>query len=317
VSELAIERMLAGVATRLQRLVAELIGEDVEQAAFGDSRSSVSRRFVQATKARVDELVQRDLADLDVAVLMVDGIVFHDCCCVVALVITTDGTKVPVGLWDGDTESTVVVRDLLARGLRFEQGILCVLDGGKALAAGVKRVFGKYALIQRCTLRKRRNVGDDLGRVTDRQLKKAFNDEDAARGLRVVKDIATRLEADHPSAAASLREGLEELFTLRRTRVRDLLSRTRSSTNCIESMISVCEEPSRRVKRWRDTTMVRRWVGTGMLEAERSFRRVKGDKQMLVLVAAVRKEVASCLTDDEREQLKRSDTPTEYDQAVA
>ncbi len=187
---------------------------------------------------------------------MVDGIVFHDCCCVVALVIMTDGTKVPVGLWDGGTENAVIVRDLLAdlvaRGLRFEEGILCVLDGGKALAAGVKRVFGRHAVIQRCVLHKRRNIGDylpdDLAKVTDRQLQKAFNDEDAARGLRVGRGIAARLEANHPSAAASLREGLEEMFTLRRFGVPVLLCRTLSSTNAIESMISVSQDLSRRVK---------------------------------------------------------------------
>lgn len=313
-SELATERMLAGVATRRHGLVSEPIGEDLEADAFGDSRSSVSRRFVQATRAKVDELVHRDLSGLEVAVLMVDGIVFHDCCVVVALVITTDGTKVPVGLWDGDTENTVVVRDLLAdlvaRGLRFEQGILCVLDGGKALAAGVKRVFGKHAVVQRCVLHKRRNLDDylakDLAKVTDRKIAKAFNDEDAARGLRVARGIATSLEADHPSAAGSLREGLEEMFTLRRLGVPDLLCRSLSSTNCIESMISVSQDLSRRVKHWRDTTMVRRWVGAGMLEAERSFRRVKGCKDMDILVKAVRAEVAKRVAADEAEELDRA-----------
>jgi putative transposase len=231
---------------------------------------------------------------------MVDGIVFADCCCVAALVVTADGTKVPVGLWDGDTENKTVVTDLLAdfvaRGLRFEQGLLVVIDGAKALAAGVARVFGRHALIQRCVLHKRRNVAsylaDDLACTTDRRLAQAFSDTDPARGRRVAQGIARQLEAHHPSAAASLREGLDEMFTLRRLGVSDRLARSLSCTNLIESMISVVRHLTERVTRWQDARMVRRWVGAGMLEAERSFRRIKGCKDMPVLVAAVRKEVS-------------------------
>jgi putative transposase len=305
-TQVAMERMLAGVATRRHGLVAEPIGAGLEGSARGDSKSAVSRRFKAATEAKLAELIGRDLSELDVAALMIDGIVFAECCCVVALAITTDGTKVPVGIWDGDTENTVVVKDLLAdlvaRGLRFEAGILCVIDGSKALAAGVKRVFGKHAVVQRCALHKRRNVADylppELARATDRKLATAFNDADAARGLRVARGIATQLEAQHPSAAASLREGLEEMFTVRRLGVPDRLARSLSCTNAIESMISVVQNLCGRVKNWKDTRMVRRWVGVGMLEAQRSFRRVKGCKDMPVLVAAVRREVARRLSED-------------------
>jgi len=305
-TQVAMERMLAGVATRRHGLVAEPIGAGLEGSARGDSKSAVSRRFKAATEAKLAELIGRDLSELDVAALMIDGIVFAECCCVVALAITTDGTKVPVGIWDGDTENTVVVKDLLAdlvaRGLRFEAGILCVIDGSKALAAGVKRVFGKHAVVQRCALHKRRNVADylppELARATDRKLATAFNDADAARGLRVARGIATQLEAQHPSAAASLREGLEEMFTVRRLGVPDRLARSLSCTNAIESMISVVQNLCGRVKNWKDTRMVRRWVGVGMLEAQRSFRRVKGCKDMPLLVAAVRREVARRLSED-------------------
>ena len=302
-TEIALERMLAGVATRRHCLVSDPIGEEHEAIARGDSRATVSRRFVNATTARLAELLGRDLSGLEVAVLMIDGIVFAKCCCVVALVVTTDGTKLPVGLWDGDTENATVVKDLLAdlvaRDLSYEDGILCVLDGSKALAAGVRRVFGKHAVVQRCTLHKRRNLGDylpkDLAKATDNKLARAFNDDDWRRGLRVAKGIASQLEQEYPSAAGSLREGLEEMFTVRRLGVPDRLARTMSCTNSIESMISVVRDLSGRVKNWRDATMVRRWVGTGMLEAERSFRRVRGCKDMAVLVKAVRQEVASRL----------------------
>jgi putative transposase len=299
-TQLTVERMLAGVATRRHTAVAEPVGEAIEATARSTSRSSVSRRFKAATETALAELLARDLSLLDVAVLMIDGIVFADCCCVAALVVTADGRKVPVGLWDGDTENKTVVTDLLAdlvaRGLRFEQGILVVIDGAKALAAGVARVFGRHALVQRCVLHKRRNVAsylpDDLARTTDRRLAQAFSDTDATRGRKVAMGIARQLEAHHPSAAASLREGLDEMFTVRRLGASDRLARSLSCTNLIESMISIVRSLTERVKRWEDARMVRRWVGAGMLEAERSFRRVKGCKDMPVLVAAVRKEVA-------------------------
>ncbi len=155
-TQVALERMLAGVATRRHGLVGEPIGAELAETARGDSRSAVSRRFKAATATKLAELLAQDLSGIEVAVVMIDGIVFAECCCVVALVITTDGTKIPVGLWDGDTENTVVVKDLLAdlvgRGLRFEAGILCVIDGTMALAAGVQPDIGQHAVIQRCVV---------------------------------------------------------------------------------------------------------------------------------------------------------------------
>ena len=320
-SQLAVERMLAGVATRRHALVAEPIGEELEEVARGDSRSAISRRFVAATTEKLAELLASDLSVHDAAVLMIDGIMFHECCCVVALLITADGTKIPVGVWEGDTENTTVVKhllaDLVARGLRFEQGLLVVIDGGKALAAGIKRVFGKHAVVQRCVLHKRRDVADylapELARRIDRQLKAAFNDADAARGLKVAKGLAAQLEREHPSAAASLREGLDDMFTVRRLGASDRLARSLSCTNNIESMISTVRLVSSGVKRWRDPAMVRRWVGTGMIEAQRSFRRIKGCRDMKTLVDAVHAEVARRLAEEEGGVV----TPAKYDQAAA
>jgi putative transposase len=319
-TQVAVERMLAGVATRRHALVAEPIGEDLEEKARGDWRSAVSRRFVAATTKKLAELLSSDLSEFDAAVLMIDGIVFHECCCVVALLITAEGTKLPVAVWEGDTENTTVVKhllaDLVARGLRLEEGLLLVIDGGKALAAGIKRVFGRHAVVQRCVLHKRRDVADylspELARRIDRQLAGAFADPDPARGLKVAQGLATQLERSNPSAAASLREGLEDMFTVRRLGVPDRLARSLSCTNAIESMISTVRLVSSGVKRWRDPAMVRRWVGTGMIEAQRSFRRIKGCKDMQTVVDAVHAEVARRLADD-----RGAVTPPKYDQAAA
>lgn len=294
-AEVVMERMLAGVATRRHRTVNEPVGDQVEAGSKSTSKSSVSRRFVAKTKRALEELMARDLTGLDVAALMIDGVHFAEHCCVVALAITSDGTKVPVGLWLGDTENKTVVTHLLAdlvdRGLSAVGGLLIVIDGAKALAAAVRKVFGDQALVQRCTLHKRRNVGDHLpadqrGWV-DRRLARAFNHADPAAGLRMARDLARQLEARWPDAAASLREGLDDMFTVRRLGVGDRLARSLTNTNMIESMISVGRTTTRNVKRWRDGTMVKRWAAAGMLNAERSFRRLKGCKDMPTLVAAL------------------------------
>jgi putative transposase len=311
---LTVERMLAGVATRRHVDVAEPLSAAVETAAKATGRSSVSRRFKRATEAALAELMARDLSGLEVAVIMIDGLEIAGQCCVVALVITTDGTKVAVGLWLGDTENKTVVTgllaDLVARGLSADGGLLAVLDGAKALAAGVKKVFGEQAQIQRCTLHKRRNVKGylpkELGSKIDWRLARAFAESDPAKGLDQAKRIAGELKADHPDAAASLLEGLEEMFTVRRLGVSGRLAATLTNTNCIESMISVARTTMGNVKSWKDGSMKKRWVAAGMLEAERNFRRVRGCKEMPTLVAALRRHVNA-----------ETVTPDNYDQAAA
>jgi putative transposase len=216
-----LERMLAGLACRRFSAGQEPVGERVEAAARSTSRSAVSRRFVKATETALAELLARDLSDLPVAAMMVDGLHIAEHLMVVALAITTDGTKVPVGLYEGDTENTAVVTgclaDLVDRGLDTSGGVLFVLDGAKALTKAVHKVFGQQALIQRCTLHKRRNVADHLPdrerERIDRQLVRAFTHPDPDLGLRAARELATALERTHPSAAASVREGLEEMFT--------------------------------------------------------------------------------------------------------
>ena len=305
------ERMLAGLATRRHRAANEPVGEAVEAEASSTSRSSVSRRFVAKTKAALHELMSRDLSPLAVAALMVDGVIFADQCCVVALAIGADGTKVPVGLWLGDTENTTVVTHLLAdlvdRGLSAEGGLLVVIDGAKALDRAVRKVFGDHALIQRCTLHKRRNVADHLPEAergwVDQRLARAFNHADADAGLRQARDLARQLEVRWPDAAASLREGLDDMFTVRRLGVGDRLAKTLMSTNPIESMISVGKTTTRNVKRWRDGTMIKRWMAAGMLNAERGFRRVKGCKDMPTLVAALARHVEAVTSSCENEEV--------------
>jgi len=289
------ERMLAGVATRRHQAVAEPVGAGVAQAARSTGRSAVSREFVRATRTALADLLARDLTGLDIKVLMVDGEHLVDTCVVVALAITADGTKVPVGLWEGATENKTVVTALLAdlveRGLNADDGLLVVIDGAKALTAAVKAVFGAKAVVQRCTLHKRRNVADHLPDKdktwVDAKLVKAFNHPDPDQGLRAAKHLAGLLEQAHPGAAASIREGLEEMFTVSRLGIDGRLAKTLVTSNPVESMISIARTTNRNVTRWRDAQMVLRWTAAGMLNAERSFRRIKGHKQMPHLIAAL------------------------------
>jgi putative transposase len=296
-TQVVMERMLAGLATRRHVAAAEPVGQQVQQQATATSRSAVSRRFIAATKTALADLLARDLTGLDIKVLMVDGEHLAEHLVVVALAITADGTKVPVGLWEGSTENATVVKallaDLVARGLDASDGLLVVIDGAKALSSAVRAVFGASAAIQRCTVHKRRNVAEHLPEAergwVDAKLGRIFANPDPAAGLRGAKALATALARKHPGAAASLREGLEEMFTVTRLGITGTLAKTLTTSNPIESMISIARTTNRNVTRWRDGQMVLRWTAAGMLNAQRSFRRVKGYKQMPHLVAALRR----------------------------
>ncbi len=296
------ERMLAGVATRGFERVADPIGDTQRAKARSTSKSTVSRRFVTGTKKALDGLLSRDLSGLEPVVLMIDGAEFGGAMCVVALVVTADGTKVPVGLRLGDTENATVVKALLAdivdRGLDYSGGLLVVIDGAKALASAVKSVFGDLALVQRCQIHKRRNVTDHLPRssreAVDARLRGAFADPDPQAGLRKAKALVAELERTHPDAAGSLREGLDDMFTVRRLGIDGTLARTLVCTNMIESMISIAKTTTRNVKRWRNEgDMRRRWCAAGLLEAEKKFRRVRGHTQMPYLVTALARHAQS------------------------
>jgi hypothetical protein len=171
-SQVVMEPMLAGVATRQHARVNEPVGDDLDAQSTSTSRSSVSRRFKAATDAQLDELPSRDLSELDLAALLLDGVHLADAGCVVALAIGADGTKMPVGRWLGDTENKTVVTALLAeivaRGRNTDGGLLAVIDGANALATAARKVFGDTAFIQRCTLHKRRNVRDHPRRTNKR-----------------------------------------------------------------------------------------------------------------------------------------------------
>ncbi len=303
-SAVVLERMLAGVSTRRFVRTQEPVGEQVEAQARSTSKSAVSRTFVARTAQTLKELMSRRLDDVRLAVLMLDGVVLKDHTNVVALGITTDGVKVPLGLWEGSTENktiaTALLADLVDRGLDVEQGVLVVIDGSKALRAAVNAVLGPRTPVHRCVRHKERNVLDHLPErdrpEVKRRLRRAWAREDHKQALGELQALAAELERSHPGAAASLREGMEETLTVTRLGVKGALKRTLQSTNPCESMIECVRRSSRNVKRWQSGEMSLRWTAAGMLEAERQFRRIIGYDGLAKLALAVEREITQTTT---------------------
>jgi putative transposase len=303
-SQVVLERMLAGVSTRRYQRIQEPVGDDVEQAARSTSKSAISREFVARTRETLAELMSRRLDDVRLVVLMIDGICLKERTNVVALGITTDGVKIPLGLWDGSTENatvaTALLADLVDRGLDVEQGVLCVLDGSKALRKAVRDVLGPVP-VQRCVRHKERNVLEHLPErdrpPIKRRLRAAWALDDHDRALDQLKQLVGELDRSRPGAAASLREGLEETLTLTRLGTRGKLKTTLASTNPCESMIECVRRSARNVKRWQSGEMCLRWTAAGMLEAERQFRRIIGHADLASLALAVERDVARARTD--------------------
>jgi len=296
-------RMLAKLSTRRYRAGLEPVGKAVEQRSRGTTKSSVSRRFVEATETALAELMSADLSGLDLVALMVDGVVFAGHMAVVALGIDIDGHKHPLALVEGDAENATLVKDLLVdlrdRGLDVTKPILAVLDGSKALANAIKAVFD-HPVIARCQLHKIRNLKrylpDKVFRVVERRMRDAYKNPDPLAGQGDLEALARELQRQHPGAAGSLREGLAETFTVARLAVPPTLARTLRSTNAIESMIEICRDHSSNVKRWQDGTMVLRWCGAGMAEAKKQFRRVNGYMHLRKLREELDKHIAKSIT---------------------
>lgn len=300
---MAMERMLAGLSTRRYGVGLEPVGQQVTAAAKSTSKSAVSRKFVAMTETALAQLLSADLSGLNLVALMVDGVHFGESCCVVALGIDIEGTKHPLALVEGATENATTVTELLTglrdRGLDVTRPILVGIDGAKALRKAVVDVFD-HPVIQRCQLHKIRNVQDRLPErlrgPVGKRMRAAYHADSALEAEGALTALARELDKTHPSAAASLREGLAETLTVLRLEVPPTLARTLRSTNAIESMISICRDHARNVKRWRDGQMALRWCAAGMVEAGKQFRRVNGHLHLPKLRAALDAEITGTVT---------------------
>jgi len=289
-----VEQMLIGVATRQYGRSLEPTGTDIRTR--GTSKSAVSRRFVAKTKSQLAAWRSTAFDALDLVALLIDGVHVGEHCIVVALGIDKTGAKHALGLWDGSTENAAVCQSLLAdlqgRGLRTDRSLLVILDGSKALHKAVTQTFGSAALMHRCQVHKLRNILEHLPEGQRPWVRaivaRAYKQTEVATARRLLQDLARRLEDRYPSAAASVREGLDETLTVITLGLSDRLRQSLATTNAIESLISRTRHVKRNVKRWRGGQMVLRWTAAAVLEAVTGFRRLKGHKDMPKLVAALR-----------------------------
>lgn len=296
------EKLMLGLTTRKY-------GDAVRQfiEAYGLEKSAVSEHFIEASRVKLKQLMERNLEKKKFCALLIDATPFQGQQIVAALGICCDGAKMILGIWQGATENATVVGellgDLMKRGFDFTVPRLYVLDGGKALHAAVKKYAGESAPIQRCQVHKRRNVLDHLTDenkpLVAKKLNEAYAMEDYAAARQALDGLHRELMHLNPSAARSLAEGLEETLTVHKLHIPQQLRMTLASTNVIESAFSIVETVCRNVKRWHGGDQRERWIGSGLLVAEKQFRRVRGHKQIPVLIRVLealkppRKEVVT------------------------
>ena len=284
-----LEILLRGVSTRQYRAVLPEMAETV-----GVSRSSVSREALEASEEQLHQWCERRFEELDLLVIYVDGVRFGDHHVLVAVGVDAEGKKHVLGIAEGATENQVVVRGLLeelvGRGLKTDRKYLFVIDGSKALRAAIDAVFGAENPVQRCRQHKIENVMGYLPQHLKDQSKAAMRSAfrlPAREGMARLEKQAEWLEREYPSAAASLREGLAEMFTVSRLGLSPSLTRCLVSTNVIESPHSGVRLRTRRVCRWRDGKMVLRWAAAALLMTEQNFRKIMGSRDLWMLKAAL------------------------------
>jgi transposase-like protein len=287
------EQMLIGVSTRKYARSLEPVDESVKE--YGTSKSAASRHFVEVTQEQMSAWLERNVSDIKLVVLMIDGIEICGHMMMAALGIDEKGHKHVLGIREGATEHssvcTALLTDLRDRGLELNASMLTVLDGGKALRKAVLTVFGKNALIQRCQVHKIRNVIDHLPDTMKRRIEAlmwdAYRCADYDKAKRSLEAIHTTLEHSHPGAASSLMEGLEETLTVLKLGLPVTLVRVLGNTNMIESLFSQARQTMHRVKRWQGGRMIERWVGTALIDIESRFRKIRHYDQLGLLINAL------------------------------
>jgi len=287
-------KILRGLSCRSYGECAETI-----PAAFGLSPSSLSRRFIRASARKLQQLFERRLESYDLVALFLDGKAFAEDEMVIALGITLSGQKIILGFVQTGTENERVCSDflhsLLERGLRMDQGLLCVIDGAKGLHSAIQRVFGSQALIQRCQWHKRENAVSYLPKSQQaawrRRLQGAYEKPTYAEAQVALQRCRQELRLLNASAVASLDEGMEETLILHRLGLFSTLGISLKTTNCLESLLSQVEQRTGRVCRWRNSDQKQRWVASALLDIEPKLRRIKGYRHLPLLRAALRTEM--------------------------
>lgn len=266
--------------------------------AFGVSKSSVSRHIVEATSKQLKKFMERDLSDFVPFAIYLDTVHRGGQAFIVALGIDVLGEKRSLGFWEGATENHDICTELLAdlerRGLKLSKRVVFVTDGGKGIIKSLKAKYGKKLIHQRCTIHKDRNIQKHLPKKYRKRSHLMFK---AALALTCYEDAKVELgkfekwlRAINESCANSLNEALEEVLTLHRLKVPELLRITLHSTNPIESMFSTVRKSEHNLKRYRSSKMAQRWLGSILLLCEKKFRRVKGYVEIEKVINEIKKE---------------------------
>ena len=263
--------------------------------AYGLEKSTTSDHFIEASRKKLEQLTTRKLADVNLAVIIIDGTIFQGEHMIVAIGIDSFGHKLVLGLRQGATENATVVGGLLSeladRGVNFNQPRLYVIDGSKAIRRAITNYAGDAAFFQRCQVHKIRNVVDYLPEeqrpAVKFRMRAAYQTIETADARQAIFKLHDELLEVNPSAAGSLAEGMEDTLTVLELRLPPKLRQMLASTNAIESGFSIVEKICRQVKRWQGRDHRLRWVGSALLYAESRWNRLHGHRHMPVLINAI------------------------------
>ena len=289
-----LRKILLGLSCRNYESCAEVVPE-----SFGLSSSTVSRRFIQASSRKLKELMERDLSAYDFVALFIDGKSFAEDEMIIALGVTMAGEKIPLGFIQAGSENERVVKEflntLLDRGLRIDEGILCIIDGAKGLHSAIRKVFADKALIQRCQWHKRENVVSYLPKSQQsawrRKLQSAYEKPTYEEARTALNRLKKELKLLNESALASLEEGFEETLTLHRVGLFPQLGISMKTTNCIESVMSLMDQYTNKVDCWKNSSQKHRWIASALLEIEPRLRRIKGYRYLPALRNALKQQL--------------------------
>jgi len=292
--ESLMKKVLYGISTRNYEAAAEAV-----PGAIGLSSSTVSREFIEASSKHLKEFQERDLSSHDVVALFLDGKTFADDTMVIALGVTLEGQKIPLGFVQTGTENAKVLTQfliqLLDRGLSIKEGVLVIIDGGKGLRTAVKKAFKDKAVVQRCQWHKRENVVHHLPKneqeAMRKRMQKAYQKPTYNEAKTALLTIHKELEQSNLNAAASLMEGMEETLTLHRLEVFALLGISFKTTNCLESINNMVEDRCHKVTCWKNSKHKHRWLAASLLDIEPRLRKVKGYKFLSLLREKLRQEL--------------------------
>jgi transposase-like protein len=279
--------VLAGISTRKYKEVLPQMAE-----AVGVSKSAVSREIIEASEQVFTDLLERRFDAKDILIVYIDGLRFGEYHVLAAVGVDSEGVKHVLGIKDGASENATVVKalleELVEKGVKPGRRRLYVIDGAKALRIGIDAVYGSDNPVQRCRNHKERNLQDHLPKDPAKQVVSAMKAAwrmEAKEGEAQLEKQAQWLEREWPSAAASLREGLSEMFTINRLGIPATLRRCLGSTNIIESSFSGTRGKTYKVTHWQNGAMALRWAASALTATEKNFRKIIGAHQRWQLKA--------------------------------